>query len=151
MTFVIIVGTAILMEPITTFIHRFIMHKNGMSWHKSHHERIGQRFELNDLFPIVFSFFAIALFIIGISTPTVRYIAIGITIYGVLYFIVHEIIIHSRFAQVKSDNFIFRYWRFSHNVHHQYNSAPYGFIIPITPKELKDKALANQRDLINRY
>lgn len=147
----IITSTFLIMEPFTALSHRYIMHMFGWKWHKSHHDRIGQRFELNDLFPIVFSLLAIALFVIGMSHPIIRDIAIGITVYGAVYFVVHEIVIHSRFLKLKNDNLIYRYWRFSHNVHHQFQGAPYGFIFPITPKSLKQKAKDNYRDLINRY
>jgi len=139
------------MEPITTLLHRYVMHEFGMKLHKSHHERIGKNFELNDLYPLIFSIIAIILFSLGTRVILLREIAIGVTIYGVLYFVVHEIIIHSRFMKIKSNNWLFSYWRFSHNVHHQYNAAPFGFIIPITPKELSQKAKDNPRNLISRY
>lgn len=139
------------MEPATALIHRYVMHLVGWAWHKSHHERIGKPFELNDLFPIVFSFVAIALFLLGRSNSVFTAIGIGVTLYGLVYFVVHELIIHSRFFKISNNNWLFSYWRFSHNVHHQYNKAPYGFIAPITPRELSVKAKENERDLINRY
>lgn len=58
------------MEPVTALIHRYVMHVVGWAWHKSHHERIGQPFELNDLFPVVFSVLAIALFVLGMSNDS---------------------------------------------------------------------------------
>lgn len=147
----IIVAVACVMEPVTTYIHRTLMHKTMWIWHKSHHDREGKSFEYNDYFPIVFSVVAISLFVIGIRYPLVRYIAVGITLYGFLYFIVHEIIIHSRFGRIRHTNRLFRYWRRGHNIHHQYHQAPYGFIVPIIPPELEKKSQSNPRDLITRY
>ena len=139
------------MEPVTALIHRYVMHLVGWAWHKSHHERIGQPFELNDLFPVVFSVLAIALFVLGMSNDSFTAVAIGVTLYGAVYFVAHEIVIHSRFFKIKNNNRLFNYWRFSHNVHHQYNKAPYGFIAPVTPKDLAQKARDYPRDLVNRY
>lgn len=147
----VIIAIAILMEPFTTFIHRVVMHGIGWGWHKSHHDRIGQLFEKNDYFPVVFSALAILLFSIGTQNIFIREVATGITIYGVFYFFVHEIVIHSRFIHIKNNNALFRYWRFGHNVHHQFHKSPYGFIVPITNNELALKARENPRDLIHRH
>lgn len=147
----LIILVAVIMEPMTALIHRAVMHKFAWSWHKSHHDRFGKVLEYNDFFPIVFSAIAIILFVIGIHNPTVRYVAIGITIYGALYFVVHEIIIHSRFGKIPYSNPVFRYWQFGHNVHHQFHKEPYGFIVPVTPKKLANQARQHPRDLINRF
>jgi beta-carotene 3-hydroxylase len=147
----IILLVAALMEPITAYTHKLVMHKTLWVWHKSHHQQKGTPFELNDLFPVVFSFLSILLFVIGMQRTVFTDIAIGITLYGFTYFVVHEIIIHSRFIKIKSRNKLFTYWRFSHNVHHQFNREPYGFIVPLTPKNLAEKAHANPRDLIDRF
>ena len=151
MNFFIIALVVIAMEPITTFSHRFIMHNVGWAWHKDHHNRKGTYLEKNDYFPIVFSVLAIALFFIGIDNVFIREIATGLTIYGFIYFVVHEIVIHSRIFTIRSNNILFRYWRFGHNVHHQFHGAPFGFIVPVTPKSLAKKAKENPRDLNNRF
>ncbi|MFN8015043.1 MAG: hypothetical protein U0R17_00340 [Acidimicrobiia bacterium] len=151
MSVLIIIIVTLLMEPLTAITHRIIMHKHIWIWHKSHHERYAGKFELNDLFPIVFSLIAIGLFLAGTKYDYFTPVAIGITIYGATYFVVHEIIIHSRFMRIKSNNPLFNYWRFSHNVHHQFHKEPYGFIVPVTPKDLKEKAKNNPRDLIDRF
>ncbi len=151
MNWLIVSITAVLMEPVTTITHRIVMHGFGWGWHKSHHDRIGSRFEKNDYYPIVFSALAVLLFAIGQNSTTLFSIALGITIYGFAYAIVHEVIIHSRLGKIKHSNPIFRYWIFSHNVHHQFQKAPYGFLVPITPKELAQKAKENPRDLVDRY
>ncbi len=148
--FVVIIS-AMAMEPITAVLHRAIMHHGGWSWHKSHHRRIGSQFERNDLYPLCFSVIAIGLFILGTSSSTFRGIGIGVTIYGATYLFVHEVVIHSRFGKIASSNRLFRYWRFAHNVHHQFNAAPFGFIVPIVPKSLGDNSRQNPRNLIDRY
>lgn len=147
----IVAFVAIAMEPITTLIHRAMMHGFGWGWHKSHHDRYGSRFEKNDYYPLVFSAIAILLFAIGTSSGILFSIATGITIYGACYGVVHEIIIHSRFGKLPFTNSLFRYWRFGHNVHHQFHNAPFGFLVPITPTKLKIQAREHPRDLITRY
>lgn len=147
----IVALVAIAMEPLTTLTHRAVMHGFGWGWHKSHHDRFGSRFEKNDYFPIVFSALAIFVFAIGQSSALLFSIATGVTIYGFSYAIVHEVIIHSRLGKIKHSNALFRYWIFSHNAHHQFQKEPYGFLVPITPKDLKKKARENPRDLVNRY
>ena len=99
----IILASFLLMEPATALIHRYVMHIVGWAWHKSHHERIGKPFELNDLFPIIFSFVAIALFLLGRSNSVFTAIGIGVTLYGLVYFVVHELIIHSRFFKIANN------------------------------------------------
>ena len=88
------------MEFMAWFSHKYIMH--GFLWvlHKDHHKKDHTSwFERNDLF---FIFYAV------ISTSCVilwgEYnfwaglpIGIGIFIYGVTYFLVHDIFIHQRF------------------------------------------------------
>jgi beta-carotene 3-hydroxylase len=147
----IVLVVAALMEPITTFAHRAIMHGFGWGWHKSHHDRYGSRFEKNDYYPIVFSALAILLFAIGTSSEFLFSLAAGITLYGFCYAVVHEVIIHSRFGKIKHSNALFRYWIFGHNVHHQFQKAPYGFLVPITPKDLAQQAREHPRDLVTRY
>ena len=84
------------MEVAAWAIHRWVMHGSGWSWHESHHRPRSGRFERNDRYVLVFSLIAMTLFAIGQAVPWVTAIAIGITAYGVAYFLLHEVLVHRR-------------------------------------------------------
>ncbi|MEX6508865.1 sterol desaturase family protein [Jiella sp. M17.18] len=87
----------LVMEAVAWAAHKYIMHGWGWGWHKSHHEEREGAFEKNDLYAVVFSGLAIALFVVaGLGHPIVGAIATGITLYGAFYFIVHDGLVHQR-------------------------------------------------------
>lgn len=72
---------------------------HGFLWkiHKSHHEHSEGFFELNDLFTGIFGGSAILLIFLGVADFDFRFwIGCGISLYGLLYFILHDILIHKR-------------------------------------------------------
>jgi beta-carotene 3-hydroxylase len=121
------------MEFVAWSNHKYIMHGFLWKWHKDHHRKDHQhtlpektedkRFEKNDLFFLVYAIPAILLMIIGFSFQlfTLVYISIGITLYGLTYFIIHDIIIHNRinipFLR-KIPNFYIRAVIKAHTAHH---------------------------------
>lgn len=87
------------MEPLTWCIHKYVMHGFLWSLHKDHHDHSNEsEFEKNDLFFFIFSIPAIALFYFGSlqNFNYLFYIGLGITLYGIAYFFVHDIFIHQR-------------------------------------------------------
>ena len=96
------------MEFVAWFNHKYVMHGFLWKWHVDHHRKDHQqplpektedkRLEKNDLFFLVYAFPAIVLMITGftISYYPIVYIGIGITLYGLTYFIIHDVIIHKR-------------------------------------------------------
>ncbi len=96
----------LLTEIFSWFIHKYIMH--GFLWkiHKTHHEHSKGIFELNDLFTVVFGGMAIILIFKGIDSFDYRFwIGCGISLYGLMYFILHDVLIHKRlnwFSRPKS-------------------------------------------------
>jgi len=126
------------MEIISYLVHRFIFH--GLLWeiHRSHHEPNHGLFELNDLFSIFFAGVSVYLMYLGINAPlqsTVFGIGAGIAVYGVLYFVIHDLFAHKRFLPFKSDSKIMRLIRYAHQRHHQSidkdGQEPYGlFLFP---------------------
>jgi beta-carotene 3-hydroxylase len=96
------------MEFVAWFNHKFVMHGFLWKWHVDHHRKDHQqplpektedkRLEKNDLFFLVYAIPAIVLLITGfaISYYPIVYIGFGITLYGLTYFIIHDIIIHKR-------------------------------------------------------
>lgn len=99
MNFVIVLATFILMEGATWLIHKYIMH--GLLWvlHRDHHDHSTPGpLEKNDYFFVIFALPAIALFYFGSLNQFnhLFYIGLGITLYGLAYFFVHDIFIHQR-------------------------------------------------------
>ncbi|MBV0881701.1 sterol desaturase family protein [Noviherbaspirillum sp. L7-7A] len=93
----LLIATLFVMEFAVALVHKHVMHGFGWGWHRSHHEAPkGAGWEKNDLYAIVFAAATILLFMVGASRPWLWWIALGITIYGMLYGILHDVIIHRR-------------------------------------------------------
>jgi beta-carotene 3-hydroxylase len=86
------------MEVVAYLTHRFLMH--GPLWflHRSHHEPHHGRFELNDLFGLFFAAPSIVCIYLGVSTDRwlLLPLGLGMTAYGVLYFLFHDVVVHRR-------------------------------------------------------
>lgn len=87
------------MEGATWLIHKYVMH--GFLWvlHRDHHDHSNDGpFERNDWFFVIFAIPAIALLYSGLrqNFNPLFYIGLGITFYGIAYFVVHDIFIHQR-------------------------------------------------------
>lgn len=120
----ITIFTFIVMEGITWFTHKYIMH--GFLWvlHKDHHQpRYDKVFEKNDSFFLIFACPSILLFYFG-AIPTINYyffIGLGILLYGIAYFLIHDVFIHQRFKWFKNTNSDYlKALRRGHKVHHKY-------------------------------
>jgi beta-carotene 3-hydroxylase len=73
------------------------MHGFMWIWHRSHHGERKGWFELNDLFGICFAIVAIIFIQIGFKELNYFFwLGLGITLYGLAYFIFHDIIVHRR-------------------------------------------------------
>ncbi len=99
MNVLIVLGVFISMEGATWLIHRYIMH--GFLWilHRDHHDHSHDgKLERNDWFFFIFASPAIALLYIGVKQDFNYwfYIGLGISLYGMAYFFVHDIFIHQR-------------------------------------------------------
>ena len=95
----IVLGTFLVMESVAWLTHKYIMH--GFLWvlHKDHHDKSHSGdLELNDFFFVLFALPAMALMYYGGVNGFNHwfYISIGITLYGMAYFFVHDIFIHQR-------------------------------------------------------
>ncbi|MCU0433992.1 MAG: sterol desaturase family protein [Bacteroidia bacterium] len=118
----IVIATFFFMEFMAWFTHKFVMH--GFLWylHRDHHQGKEGWFEKNDSFFLIFAVPSAYCFMTGIMFSDFRlFIGIGIALYGLCYFLVHDIIIHQRFK-------IWRKWnnkyvlgiRRAHKIHHKY-------------------------------
>ena len=110
------------MEFMAWFTHKYVMH--GLLWnlHEDHHQPTGKMFQKNDLFFLVFavpSWLCIMLGMIYVNYFSVGFGA-GIAVYGLVYFLVHDVLIHRRFKWFdKTNNRYFRAIRKAHKVHHK--------------------------------
>jgi beta-carotene 3-hydroxylase len=131
------------MEAVSYLTHRFVMQGLGIRIHASHHgERLGT-FELNDLYPVMFSSIAIAAFAVGTWLPDMARllpVGVGITLYGAAYVFVHEIYIHQRVRLIRRPHRVLEWMKRSHRIHHLYGGEPYGMLLPIVPHELRERA-----------
>ncbi|MDN5204081.1 sterol desaturase family protein [Fulvivirgaceae bacterium BMA10] len=120
---VIVVGTFFFMEGVAWFTHKYIMHGFLWSWHKSHHSVHKHALERNDLFALVFSLPAITLMFIGTFYENLEilfYFGVGVTAYGIFYFIFHDVIVHRRIKiNFKAKSRYLRRIMRAHYVHHE--------------------------------
>ncbi len=108
------------MEALSWFIHKYLFH--GPLWfiHKTHHQQRHGWFELNDIFSIGFAVLSLWLMWHGRNTYNAGFfIGLGITIYGLIYFIFHDWFIHNRFKAFKTTNSYLLSIRRAHKIHHK--------------------------------
>lgn len=126
-----------LMEFSGWFIHKYLMH--GPLWmiHKTHHQPSKSFFELNDLFSVLFGGTAIALIFLGMEDLDYRFwLGLGISIYGMLYFFLHDVLVHRRLKWFDRPKSYFLKGIFkAHQAHHKTNqkedAVSFGlFVVP---------------------
>lgn len=108
------------MEVFTAFFHRWVMHALLWRIHRTHHVRdAASRLEHNDVFVVFFTVSALGLILIGLPDGPTVWIGAGIAMYGTVYFVVHDIIIHHRFARppVPRNRYVRAVYR-AHRAHH---------------------------------
>jgi beta-carotene 3-hydroxylase len=116
--------TVCAMEFVAWFTHKYVMHGILWNWHEDHHKphfKEGKFFEKNDLFFLVFATPGIACILTGTMTPHfwVFFIGLGITIYGAIYFLIHDVYIHQRFEWFRQlDSRYSRAILRAHGAHH---------------------------------
>ena len=118
----IVLLTFFLMEGITWLTHKYVMH--GFLWylHEDHHQPSPGFFEKNDAFFLIFAIPSWLCIMLGLQNGVYWAAAIGfgIAMYGLGYFIVHEVIIHQRFKWfTRSNNSYVRTIRWAHKMHHK--------------------------------
>ncbi len=99
------------MEGVTWLTHKYIMH--GLLWrlHKDHHQPQPGFFEKNDSFFLIF------------AVPS----WLSIALYGLAYFLVHDVIIHQRFKWFsRSNNRYIKSIRLAHKMHHKHLGRLHG-------------------------
>jgi len=132
----IIIITFFAMELVAWATHKYLMH--GLLWklHKDHHVvDKNKKFQKNDFFFLIFAIPSMILIYIGYEYDNISlFFGLGIALYGLGYFIVHEIIIHQRLRFFKkSNNSYIKSIRMAHKVHHKtlgkYGASSFGMLI----------------------
>jgi beta-carotene 3-hydroxylase len=146
-----IVGAAVAgMEMFAWWAHKYVMHGWGWAWHRDHHEPHDNVLEKNDLFAVVFGTIVFFMFLIGyIMSPALWWAAFGITLYGLIYTLVHDGLVHQRFFKwVPKRGYAKRLVQ-AHKLHHatvgKEGGVSFGFVIARDPAKLKAE-LKRQRE-----
>jgi beta-carotene 3-hydroxylase len=128
--FLVLLSTFCLMEGAAWATHKFVMH--GFLWnlHHDHHQRDDTGFfEKNDSFFLIFAIPGSLTTIIG-SIQHFNFffwIGMGISLYGLAYFLVHDIFIHQRFKIFRNtDSIYLRAIRRAHKMHHKHLDKEHG-------------------------
>lgn len=149
----LIIISFLFMEGFAWLAHKYLMH--GWLWklHRDHHKKETYGFlEKNDYFFLIFALPGIACLAIGIYSPLtfLLYVGIGITLYGMAYFVIHDVFIHQRLPFLKrSNNTYLRAIRRAHKMHHKHLDKEDGecFGMLIVPfKYLKQELKAARND-----
>lgn len=131
-----------LMELWAGFLHGSFWHRVLWPVHRSHHRKRRGRLEANDALSALHAPIAIALILYGCRAApgplreVVFGVGLGMTLFGVAYFVVHDGLAHGRLpVQLLGKIPFFARVRDAHRVHHGRGSAvPYGFFLG--PREL---------------
>ena len=126
---VIIFITFLFMEFVAWFLHKYVMHGFGWYLHEDHHRYHKGKLEKNDIFGLFFAILSFLLILTGyLAGYDFRFpIGIGVMLYGLGYFLVHDTFFHKRIKlkfRPKS-NYIKRVLN-AHTVHHQKSKANEG-------------------------
>ena len=102
----ITLAAALGMEFVAWTAHKYLMHGWLWSWHEDHHKPWLKKesfFEKNDLFFVVFAIPSAICYMLGSLTSykELLFVGIGISIYGLIYFLIHDVYIHRRFTWFK--------------------------------------------------
>jgi beta-carotene 3-hydroxylase len=134
---IIIVVSFVAMEFVSYLVHRFVYH--GFAWfiHRSHHTPRTGAFEWNDIFPALFATVTTTLMIIALGDPAGQDLlaaSIGITAYGIVYLIVHDLYVHRRMKRFPLKIRFLANVKRAHAVHHRFGGEPYGLLLFSDPK-----------------
>ncbi len=153
----IVIATFAAMEGVAWASHKYVMHGFGWGWHRDHHEPHDHVLEKNDRYALVGAAMSISMFALG--SPLVlgasawgpgTSIGLGILIYGVVYSLIHDGLIHQRYFRWVPRRGYARRLVQAHKLHHatigKEGGVSFGFVIARDPAALKGtlKAQAQQ-------
>jgi beta-carotene 3-hydroxylase len=141
----ITLGTFLAMEFVAWFAHKYVMH--GFLWylHKDHHQHEPGFWEKNDAFFLIFAIPSAACYILGSAVAGMLplfFVGVGISLYGIAYFLVHDIFIHQRFKIfTRTKNKYLKAIRKAHKVHHKHlgpeDGECFGMLV-VPPKYIQE-------------
>ena len=138
---IVILISFAMMEFVSYLAHRFLYHGIGWIFHRSHHEPRAGVFEWNDIFPAMFASITITLMALTVDDAgqsDVFAAAIGIGLYGMVYFFIHDLYVHRRAKWLKIRiPFLLKLKR-AHAIHHAYGGEPYGLLLFFKLDQLKN-------------
>lgn len=138
-------GTVAVMEGVAYAAHRWVMHGPGWFLHRSHHRPRTGKWELNDLYAVIFAVPSIVLILGGVQLgwwPGCTWIGVGIAAYGAIYFGFHDIIVHQRIPTryLPRSTYMKRIVQ-AHRLHHvvetKAGTVSFGFLVAPRPDALK--------------
>ena len=173
--------TLIVMEFAVGQFHQHFMHGIGWKWHESHHlshepirylqssqiysinsshnqsqffSQIKPSFEKNDLYTLVFTGATLILFLVVTQYSTLWWIGVGISLYGFLYALMHDVIVHHRLAMrwQPRNAYLSRLIK-AHHLHHAVRSQKYGvsfgflYAPPLEKLHARLRAIVKARNL----
>lgn len=119
----------VLMEGVAWLLHKYVMHGIGWYLHEDHHRPRKGRLEKNDVFGL---FFAAASFLFILTGALSGFdikiaIGIGIMLYGIGYFMVHDLFFHRRIKiRYRPKNRYIRRILNAHAEHHRVSTSDSG-------------------------
>jgi beta-carotene 3-hydroxylase len=134
-----------MMEGVAYLTHRYAMHGFLWSLHQSHHVPRKGLFELNDLFAFYFALPSILFIWIGVNfSEPFLYVGIGMTAYGIMYFIFHDGIVHNRMGfRYRAKNSYMKRIIAAHGAHHFWNgrdgAVSFGFLYSRPVRDYQDE------------
>lgn len=152
----IVIAAVAAMEWVAWASHKYVMHGFAWAWHRDHHEPHDKALEKNDRFALFGAAMSIGMFAAGSSMVMGEsawwpgtWIGLGILVYGVIYTLVHDGLVHQRwFRYVPRRGYLKRLVQ-AHNLHHatigKEGGVSFGFVWARRPEELKEE-LKRQRE-----
>ena len=141
------VATVVGMEGFAYAAHRWVMHGPGWFFHASHHRARTGRWELNDLYAVIFAVPSIVLILGGVQLgwwPGCTWIGAGIAGYGAIYAGFHDVIVHRRLPTryLPRSPYMKRIVQ-AHRLHHavetREDGISFGFLVAPDPAALKEE------------
>jgi beta-carotene 3-hydroxylase len=146
----IVIATFFFMEFMAWFAHKYVMH--GLLWyfHKDHHQKEPGFFEKNDFFFLIFAVPSWLFTMFGMMNGNDWRlpIGLGILLYGICYFLVHDVLIHQRFKWFQGAKHpYFKAIRKAHNVHHKYKGKADGecFGMLVVPAKFYQEVFSSKK------
>lgn len=130
----LLAATLVMMEVAVTLFHKYVMHGMGWTWHESHHHPPRERgWERNDWFAVVFTAATVVLFVSVPPLGTLWWVAFGVSLYGLLYALLHDVATHRRLAiRWEPKHPYLRRLITAHRLHHaartRENAISFGFL-----------------------